>query len=101
MDFTYFVAGLIGVVVGFVTALIFIALKLGGKLRLLATAAIISLILAGFFLIDWTRIGSVPPGFLAADLGIIAIYILVGCFVGMSPPLVIRRLWRVIRRPRA
>lgn len=101
MDFTYFVAGLIGAVVGFVAAIIFIALKLNGKRWLLATAFGIALTLAGFFLIDWTRIGSFPPGFLAADLGFIAIYILVGCFVGMSPPLVIRRLWRVIRRPRA
>ena len=100
MDFTYFAAGIFGVIVGFVAAVIFIALKLGSKRWLLATSFGISLVLAGILLFDWTRISSLSMGFLAVDLGFTAIYTLVGCFLGICPPLAVRWLWRATHRPK-
>jgi len=101
MDYTYFVAGFIGLVVGLVVGTVLAAMGWGGKRRLVGVSFGLSLLLNTVLLIDWTQTGSLPLGFLILDLGMIALFTLIGCAVGIVPPLAVRRLLRAARQPKS
>ncbi|WP_414977360.1 hypothetical protein [Brevundimonas sp.] len=100
MDVTYFIACFMGIVVGLFTGTVFVTLGLGRKRKLLAVSSAVSLLLAAVLLIDWRHTGSLPLGFVVLDLLFVAIYTVVGCGLGILPPLAVRRLVRTIRKPK-
>lgn len=101
MDFTYFIAGFIAIVVGFVAGAVFVALKGKSILRLFAAASALAFALDWALLFNWAHIGDAPAAevrlVLRYDLLFFAIYSVIGCVIGAFPLLLVRYLWR--RRP--
>lgn len=95
MDFTYFIAGFIGLVVGVLVSAAFVVAKARGPTwRLFAFAFLLTLVLDAILLINWSAVGRMPPAFIALDFGFISLYSLVGCLVGALPALAVRHVWR-------
>lgn len=92
MDVTYFIAGFIAVIVGFCASLVFVLTNQRSKRHLLGFAVLAALAIDGMVLINWTRVGEIPVGFLLLDFAFFFTYSLVGCAVGASVPLALRRL---------
>lgn len=101
MDLTYFVAGVLGVAVGFVVTTLLAVSRMGSTERAFGASFGVSLLLDAMLLINWTAINSLPLGFLLIDFAMIATFTGVGCAVGMSPPLLVQGLIRGTRRPKA
>jgi len=100
MDFTYFVAGALGVAVGFVVTTLLAISRMGSTARAFGASFGIALLLDAMLLINWTAINSLPLGVLIIDLAMIAAFTGVGCALGMSPPLLVKGLIRGTRRPK-
>jgi hypothetical protein len=100
MDFTYFVALALSIIIGFASALVFIAVRGRSYLRL-AGFAVIAAVAADFaLLIDWSHANQMTAAFLVTDAAFFAVYGLIGCFVGALPVLGLRGLYRRVRRSR-
>ena len=97
MDYTYYMVGIIALIVGFVAGLVFVILKRTSKRRLFATAFALAMLLSGALLINWAHIGDTPPVFILADIVFFSLYSLVGCVIGASPFLLARFAWRKVR----
>jgi hypothetical protein len=100
MDFTYYYAGFIGLIVGAVAGATFVLIRGRSKRRLLATALIVASALNAALLINWAHVGDLPPAFLLLDFIFIAGYSCVGCILGASPSLLARLAWRKWRANR-
>lgn len=101
MDFTYIVALMISVIVGFGIALVFITIK-GQNLWKLFISAIIVAVIADFaLLINWSHREEITAGFLLRDLAFFVSYGLIGCVVGALPVLGSRWLYRRFKRDQA
>lgn len=98
MDFTYFIAAFIGLVIGFVAGLIFVSVKGRSTIRLMGMALAASLVVDALLLINWANIGDETVGFLLLDFAFIATYSLAGCFIGALPALAVRSIWRWHKR---
>ena len=94
MDFTYFVAFFLSLAVGFVCAIIYVALGSHRWDRLLVCSAAISVVLDFALLIDWAQFNSQYLALLLFDLLIFAFYAVVGVVFGVSPVLAARSLFR-------
>jgi len=94
MDFTYFIAGFIAIVVGLVAAVVFVAFKGKSSQRLFAAASAVAFALDWVLLIKWAHIGDVPAAIFLSDFLFFAISSLIGCMIGAFPVLLIRFLWR-------
>ena len=98
MDLTYFVALALSVIIGFASALVFIAARGRSYLRL-ATVALIVAVAADFaLLIDWSHLEKMNATFLLTDAAFFAGYGLIGCVVGALPVLGSRGIYRRFRR---
>lgn len=100
MDFTYFVAGFLGLAAGVVIATVLVIGKLGGAGRAFGVSFGVALLLDAILLINWSRTDSLPPVLLLIDFAIIAIFTAAGCAVGMWPPFAISQIVRTIRKPK-
>ncbi len=98
MDFTYIFAGLLGLAVGFATAIVLLLLKRASFRRALPIATVITLLLDALLLINWSSLGQVTAPFVIFDFGMIAVFTLIGCAVGSAPPLLFQAAWAAIRR---
>ena len=98
MDFTYIIAGFLAIVVGFAAGCVFVAFKGKSSLRLFAVASATAFALDWLLLINWAHVGEVPVIILVSDFAFFAIYSLIGCLIGASPPLLVRYIWRVWSR---
>ena len=101
MDFTYFVAGVLGFAAGVVVSTLLMIAKMGGAGRAFGVSFGLALLLDAVLLINWSAIHSLPPGLIAIDFAIIAIFTAAGCAVGTLPPLAVTQLVRSIRKPKA
>ena len=98
MDFTYYVAFVLSVVVGFVSALIFIALK-GRSYWRLALSSLLIAVLADFaLLVDWRHTNEMTLAFLLTDVAIFTVCGMVGCFIGALPIVAARETYRSTRK---
>ncbi|MEO7384418.1 MAG: hypothetical protein ABIU18_05745 [Novosphingobium sp.] len=94
MDFTYFIAGFIALIIGLTAGAVFIAFKGKSKRRLFAAASAVAFALDWVLLINWAHIADAPAVILLFDLLFFAIYSIIGCVIGALPTLLIRYLWR-------
>lgn len=100
MDFTYFVAFALSVIIGFASALVFIAVRGRSYLRL-AAFSLIAAVAADFaLLIDWSRTDEMTATFLLTDAAFFAVYGLIGGVVGALPVIGSRLIYRRFRRSR-
>lgn len=94
MDFTYIVAAFLSLIMGFCSAVVFVAVG-GRSPRTLIWIAMVASVIADFtLLLDWRRIGDMAPAVLVADLGFFILYAFIGCAFGAYPVLAVRRLLR-------
>jgi len=93
MDFTYFIAGIIAIVVGFVVGVMFVAFKGKSSLRLIAVAFAIAFALDWILLINWAHNADAPATILLSDFLFFAVYSFIGCMIGAFPLLLGRALW--------
>jgi hypothetical protein len=99
MDFTYFVALGLALVIGFVAAVIYVT-RGGQSRRKLFGWALLASVAADFaLLIDWTYVTEYPLWMFGLDLIFFVIYGLIGCAIGASPVLFVRRLFRKPTNP--
>ena len=101
MDFTWIIAGLIALIVGFLAGWVFVLIRGQSKFRLIVSALLVSLGLNGYALINWDHVDDVTLDFLLLDFAVIAAYSLVGCIVGTLPAVTARYIWRKLRAYRA
>jgi len=95
MDYTYFVAGFIALIVGFVAGVVFVVSKGKSKRRLFTIASSIAFVLDWALLINWRQAGEFSPIILLFDFWFFAIYSVVGSVIGAAPLLMARYLWRM------
>jgi hypothetical protein len=98
MDYTYFVAGFLALLVGFVGAAIFVTVGGNSLRRLLMATMGVTLATDFALLLDWSRTDQMTLGFLLTDLAFFALYAVVGCAIGAAPLLVGRKLLRSFRK---
>ena len=98
MDFTYLLAAISALMIGFFASCLYVLQGRGSKLRLIALTFAASLALNLTGLINWAHIGDLPPSFVLLDFALIASYTLIGCVLGMSPALILCALWQWLRR---
>lgn len=98
MDFTFFIAGLIAMVVGFIASIVFIARNGKSFLRLIAVSAAIAFVLDWLLLINWTLISSMTGLILLLDTVFFALYSVIGCSIGALPLFLLRFAWRFFGR---
>ncbi|MDQ2861991.1 MAG: hypothetical protein M3T55_14995 [Pseudomonadota bacterium] len=94
MDFTYFVAGFIALVVGLVAGIVFVIIKGRSKRRLIATGSVVAVALDAALLINRTHIGEASAALILVDCLVFTIYSVVGCAIGTLPALLARSAWR-------
>lgn len=100
MDFTYLVALILSVVIGFAGALVFIAMR-GRSYRRLVVSVLLVIVAADFaLLLDWSRANEFTASILLADAAFFVGYGLVGGLIGALPVLSLRAAYRklTIRR---
>lgn len=98
MDLTYFVAGFLALIVGFVGATIFVTAGGTSLWQLLAATVGVTLLTDFALLLDWGRTDQMTLGFLLTDLAFFTLYALVGCSVGAAPLIATRQLFRRLRK---
>lgn len=96
MDFTYFIALGLALLIGFVSAIIFVARKGQSKRKLVGWATVASVVADFILLIDWSHISEYPLWIFGLDLIFFVIYGVVGCALGAFPVLIARMLIRKI-----
>ena len=97
MDPTYFVAFALSVVIGFVSALIFIAMK-GRSYGRFTLATLLAAVFADFaLLVDWRHANEMTALFLLTDAAIFAVYGLIGGAIGALPVICARSAYRAFR----
>ena len=101
MDFTYFVAGFLSLLIGFGGAIIFVAMRGRSYRRLLVTAVAIAVGADFALLLDWSHMASMTAGLLLADLMFFTLYAFAGCSLGAFPVLAGRRVVRWSRQRHA
>ncbi len=89
MDFTYPIAGVIGLFVGLVGGSILGFLRLR-FLTILGLVAAVALLLDAILLINWSLVSRYSARFLAADFGIIAGMSFAGAALGILPMAIVR-----------
>ena len=94
MDFTYLVALVLSLAVGFVGSLLFVAVHGRSFRRLIAVTLAVSIIADFALLIDWSRSDEITAAFLLTDAAFFIVYGSVGCALGALPVLAIRRVYR-------
>jgi len=100
VDFTYFIAAVVALIIGFLGSIIFAVAKGHSKRRLMALALVVALAVNFSTLINWAYVGDLSAGFLLLDFAFIAAFSFFGCALGTLPILGIRKLWRSYsRRP--
>ena len=100
MDFTYYVAFALSVVVGFASALAFILMRWRSYWRLVVIALLVSVAVDFALLLDWSHANDMTLGFLLTDAAVFAACGLVGCIIGSLPVVGLRGVYRLIRRSR-
>ena len=95
MDFTYYIAAILALIIGFVGSIIFVATRGRSKRRLIAFALVASLAVNFSTLINWSQVGGVSAGFLLVDFAFIIAFSFLGCVLGVLPILGLRMLWRI------
>jgi len=98
VDFTYLVAGLLSLLIGFVGAILFVLLRWQSYKRLLTITVLITLIADFALLLDWSRTDEMTADFLLIDLAFFAIYALIGCSITALVVLGSRRLYRWLHK---
>ena len=98
MDFTYFLALALSIVIGFASALVFIAVRGRSYLRLAGFALIVAVSADFALLVDWSHADEMTAALLFVDAAFFAVYGLIGCVVGALPVLGLRAIYRRIRR---
>lgn len=98
MDFTYFVAGFIAVVVGAVSGSLFLLVRGESFWRLLAVMVTITVLVDFALLLDWSRVEHMTTALLLTDMGFFTVYALVGCSLGALPLLATRGVYRRCRK---
>jgi hypothetical protein len=94
MDFTYYLAGVIALVLGAIVSAAALMLKSWGAARVLAAAFAISVAVNLTSLLDWSQLGAIGLSWLTADIALIVLYSLIGSMVGAVPMLAARNVWR-------
>ena len=94
MDFTYIVALCLSVLIGFASAVLFVAFR-GRSYWRLAIPALLVAVAADFaLLLDWSRANEFPASLLLADAVFFVGYGLIGCFIGALPVVGARAAYR-------
>lgn len=99
MDFTYFIAAFLAVVVGFLGAIAFVIAQGQSLSRLIWSAIGITIVLDFAFLINWANVDQEALPVLFIDLAVFTIYAMVGCTIGVAPVLALRRLLKRDQQP--
>jgi hypothetical protein len=94
MDFTYLVALVLSVIIGFAGALMFIAMR-GQSYRRFAISVVFVIVAADFaLLVDWSRANEFTASFLLTDAAFFVGYGIVGGLIGALPVLGLRAAYR-------
>jgi hypothetical protein len=94
MDFTYIAALCLSVVIGFASAVLFVALR-GRSYWRLAIPALVVAVAADFaLLLDWSRASEFPASLLLTDAAFFVGFGLIGCLIGALPVLGVRAAYR-------
>lgn len=97
MDFTYFVAGFVALIVGIAGSIIFVV-KRGHSFPLLfASLVAVTVVIDFMLLIDWCTADFITANFLVTDFAFFTVFALVGCSIGTIPVLAGRVLYRKLR----
>ncbi|SRR5690606_3310619 len=99
MDFTYYVAFALSLVIGFVGALIFVMLKGSSYWRFALTTLLVAVFADFALLIDWSYADEMTD-VLLLDAAFFTAYGLVGCAIGAVPVLGARGIYRLVRARR-
>lgn len=94
MDFTYYIAAFLALIIGFIASIMFVAAKGHSKRRLLSFALAGSLAVNFSMLINWAHVGEVSAGLLLLDFAFIILFSFAGCALGTLPVLAVRKVWR-------
>jgi len=101
VDFTYFLAGFLSLLIGFLGAVVFVLTRGRSYLRLLGITVVISLIADFALLLDWSRTDDMTAELLLTDLAFFTVYAFVGCIIGSLPVLGSRQLYRWVQKANA
>jgi hypothetical protein len=93
MDFTYIIAGFLGLLAGLLLGSIFAFLGLTAK-RVLVSALAPTIIADAILLINWRSVGAVSPIFVLPDFFVIALFSFLGSCAGVLPALATRHILR-------
>lgn len=101
MDFTYYAAFALSIVIGFVGALIFILLR-GRSYWRFALVTLVAAVFADFaLLVNWRYANEMTAEFLLTDAAFFAGFGIVGCAIGALPVIGTRGINRLIRGSQA
>ena len=100
MDFTYIFALILSVLIGFASAVVFVAFRGQSYWRLVSGAVILALVADFSLLIDWTHTAEMTPRFLLTEGAFFLGYGLVGVIVGVLPVIGSRWIYRTVRAER-
>ncbi|MEM6857293.1 MAG: hypothetical protein AAF559_05430 [Pseudomonadota bacterium] len=98
MDFTYYIAGLLSFFVGFVGAIIFVALGGENPRRLVKWCVAVSVIADFALLTYWVKYLELSPLLFLVDLVFFLVFAFIGCSFGASPVLFVRDIVRKLRK---
>ena len=98
MDFTYFFAGILSVLIGLAFAVASVALRGRSVWQIFALAVGVSVAADFAFLLNWSRVSEMTTIFLATDFLAFFVYSVVGCALGIAPVIWLRRLFRLLKR---
>jgi hypothetical protein len=95
IDFTYLVAILISLAVGFSGSLLFVISRGRSYWRLVVSTLIATVIADFSLLIDWSRSDEITASFLLTDAAFFTGYGLVACTLGTLPVVALRGVYRM------
>jgi hypothetical protein len=98
VDFTYIVALLFSLVVGFVGSVLFVLARGKYYWRFLVIAPTLTVIADFALMEDWSRASEFTAKFLLTDAALFALYAIVGCAVGALPVLGVHWFIRAVKR---
>lgn len=97
MDFTYYVAFALSVLIGFVGALVFVMLKRRSYWRFALTILLVAVFADFSLLVDWSHANEMTAALLLTDAAYFTAYGLVGCAIGALPVVAAYGIYRLVR----
>jgi len=97
MDFTYLIALVFALLVGFAGSLLFLAIRGRAYWRLIASTLAVSVIADYALLIDWSRVDQYDTEFVLLDAAFFFGYGVIGCSIGTFPALAARAIYRTVK----